>query len=267
MCAFLACRIYGCGTGRLHAGSHAATTAAASPEASAICEDTRDASQHGHAGGLHTTSNDVGSAAATAEDEQCRQRNNLQQNSCSEAEGTQRLPCPAVKALPVWPLAAELHTTDPVGGSSHRDPDSQQRACSGSSEAAHGLQKLHMHGNGTGPSMASVAALSEHDSHVSNAEKQAALFLQNSRDLLKVAVSQASTQPEDRKGLQRPHELIGRELFITASMLNHSCEPNCLVVREAGHARIVTQAPIEVTPHSDCSCRILRCLSGLQCIL
>ena len=46
--------------------------------------------------------------------------------------------------------------------------------------------------------------------------------------------------------LQRPHELIGRELFITASMLNHSCDPNCLVVREGGHASIVTQRPIQV---------------------
>ena len=53
-------------------------------------------------------------------------------------------------------------------------------------------------------------------------------------------------QAEERVRLQRPHELIGRELFITASMLNHSCNPNCLVVREQGHASIVTQRPIQV---------------------
>ena len=51
-------------------------------------------------------------------------------------------------------------------------------------------------------------------------------------------------QADDGVRLQRPHELIGRELFITASMLNHSCDPNCLVVREQGHASIVTQRPI-----------------------
>ena len=53
-------------------------------------------------------------------------------------------------------------------------------------------------------------------------------------------------QPYGSVRLQRPHELIGRELFITASMLNHSCDPNCLVVREQGHASIVTQRPIQV---------------------
>ena len=54
------------------------------------------------------------------------------------------------------------------------------------------------------------------------------------------------SQAEKIVRLQRPHELIGRELFITASMLNHSCDPNCLVVREQGHASIVTQRPIQV---------------------
>ena len=53
-------------------------------------------------------------------------------------------------------------------------------------------------------------------------------------------------QAEEGVRLQRPHELIGRELFITASMLNHACDPNCLVVREQGHASIVTQRPIQV---------------------
>ena len=53
-------------------------------------------------------------------------------------------------------------------------------------------------------------------------------------------------QAEERVRLQRLHELIGRELFITAAMLNHSCDPNCLVVREQGHASIVTQRPIQV---------------------
>lgn len=60
------------------------------------------------------------------------------------------------------------------------------------------------------------------------------------------AGDQQSSQMDDSQSLQRPHELIGRDLFITAAMLNHSCEPNCLIVREAGHAKIVTQCPIEV---------------------
>ena len=53
-------------------------------------------------------------------------------------------------------------------------------------------------------------------------------------------------QAEGSMRLQRSHELIGRELFITASMLNHSCEPNCLVVRGQGQASIITQRPIQV---------------------
>ena len=162
----------------------------------------------------------------------------------------------------MWPLASELNSPEPARGSNGRDPDCQQQACSGSSEAARGLQKLHMHDNGDVPSVGLEAALSEHGSHVSSGQTQAALVSQSHQDLHDAAVSQESRLTEGRKGLQRPHELIGRELFITASMLNHSCEPNCLVVREAGHARIVTQAPIEVNPQPDCCCGMLRCISG-----
>lgn len=41
-------------------------------------------------------------------------------------------------------------------------------------------------------------------------------------------------------------ELIGRELYITASMLNHSCRPNCLVVRSTGRSTVVAQDSIKV---------------------
>jgi hypothetical protein len=41
-------------------------------------------------------------------------------------------------------------------------------------------------------------------------------------------------------------ELIGRELHIKASFLNHSCAPNCMVRRGVGRAAIVTLRAIEV---------------------
>jgi hypothetical protein len=41
-------------------------------------------------------------------------------------------------------------------------------------------------------------------------------------------------------------DLIGRELYVAASMINHSCRPNCLVVRTTGHASVVAQDTIKV---------------------
>ncbi len=285
----------------LHAGTHAATTAAALPKASATYEDTQDAAQHRHGAEAHSVSNGFSSAAATTERKQCQQRDYLRPNDSTEADKTRRVPCPPSRALPLWPMAAELTSPSPSSIANCTDPISQRKSCSRSGEAACELQSLYMHDDEDRPSTASAEASSEHESqpqagievqgqpdapetavsqasiqpeaqsecnnHASDTQAQAAIELQGQPDAPNTAVSQASTQPEDRKNLQRPHELIGRELFITASMLNHSCEPNCLVVREAGHARIVTKAPIEVSPHPDCSCRMSRYLSWLQCIL
>ena len=41
-------------------------------------------------------------------------------------------------------------------------------------------------------------------------------------------------------------ELVGRELYITASFLNHSCAPNCCVERGAGVASISALHDVQV---------------------
>ena len=41
-------------------------------------------------------------------------------------------------------------------------------------------------------------------------------------------------------------ELVGRELHIKASFLNHSCAPNCLVMRGRGRGAVVALQPIAV---------------------
>ncbi|KAK9811310.1 hypothetical protein WJX72_001575 [[Myrmecia] bisecta] len=47
--------------------------------------------------------------------------------------------------------------------------------------------------------------------------------------------------------VERPcrEELIGRELYITASYFNHSCAPNCMVVRDAGWATVTAQQDVK----------------------
>ena len=44
--------------------------------------------------------------------------------------------------------------------------------------------------------------------------------------------------------------LIGRELHIAASFVNHACAPNCVLVREGGSATVVALRPIAVRPHT-----------------
>lgn len=55
-------------------------------------------------------------------------------------------------------------------------------------------------------------------------------------------------------------ELIGRELYIRASLLNHSCYPNCVVARSTATAAVHALRDIEVRLHAE----LLQCLN---CIL
>jgi hypothetical protein len=44
--------------------------------------------------------------------------------------------------------------------------------------------------------------------------------------------------------------LIGRELHIAASFVNHACAPNCVLMRGGGSATVVALRPIAVRPHT-----------------
>ena len=259
------CRIYGCGGGRLHAGWHAASAGAPLPEAFGTCADAQGAAQSVRGSTAETASNRLSCAADSSAQLQRQPGSNSRPSTTAEADERQCLPCAAPKPLPLWPLVAQQTGPGPGDGASYTDPVPQYDSCSSSGEAVHGLHRLHKHEDVAGPSTADATALSGCDSHASDSQQQTDSNLQGHADKFDAAASQASSQqPEDRRSLQRPHELIGRELFITSSMLNHSCEPNCMVLREAGHARIVTQAPIEVNSHSVCSYRLCCLLSKLQ---
>lgn len=259
------CRIYGCGGGRLHAGCHAALAEASLPEASGICADPQGAAERVLGSIAGTISNGLSCPADSSKQEQRQPRSSCQPSNTAEADEKQCLPCATPKPLPLWPLLAQQTCPGPGDGASCTDPGPQHEACSSSGEAAHGLQKLHVHQDGAGPSMANGTSLLGSDSLLDNSQQQTSSHLQDHADNFHASTSQArSQQPEDGKSLQRPHELIGRELFITASMLNHSCEPNCIVLRKADHARIVTRASIAVSPHSACSHGMYCFMSRLQ---
>ena len=65
-----------------------------------------------------------------------------------------------------------------------------------------------------------------------------------------------STAHDLRERAAASEELIGRELYIRASLLNHSCRPNCVVARSAATAAVHALRDIEVSPmhstHSAC---------------
>ncbi len=42
---------------------------------------------------------------------------------------------------------------------------------------------------------------------------------------------------------------MGRELFLAASYLNHSCEPNCIIRRRGAFGFISTLRAVEVLPY------------------
>ena len=256
------CRIYGCGGGRLHAGCHAA--AAPSPGAPA---DSQGVPECVRGSGFKTLSSDLSSAAVITGRKQCHEGAGLRSSNSSEADGKQQAPFLTSKPTPLWPLSAKAHTTSPSLCDGAESTGPALLPGSSSSEGAHALQRLSLHEAGCDPSTADAAAVLTHDDHVSNSRPDTAPDVSESHiDATTAGSSQPSnSRSKSKTGLQRPHELIGRELFIAASMLNHSCKPNCVVAREAGHARIVTQGPIEVSPHPDEGLPALDCARTQGC--
>ena len=163
------------------------------------------------------------------------------------------MPCSTLQNLPLWPLAAKQTKSGTNDDARDASPEAQGPSCSTSDGTAYPvsqpegirLQSQLMYEEGCEASAHAPPLWAEAD-NVSDSHQQIGTATWSHLETSNAAGSQPGNLSADEKSLQRPHELIGRELFITASMLNHSCEPNCVVVREAGHAKIVSQGPIEV---------------------
>lgn len=61
-----------------------------------------------------------------------------------------------------------------------------------------------------------------------------------------IAPAAPGTAHELRERPATSEELIGRELYITASLLNHSCRPNCVVVRGMPSGAVRAQRDMQV---------------------
>lgn len=63
-----------------------------------------------------------------------------------------------------------------------------------------------------------------------------------------VSAAANGTSHDLRDRASASEELIGRELYVRASLLNHSCRPNCVVVRSMTSGSVRALRDIEVSP-------------------
>jgi hypothetical protein len=244
------CRIYGYGGGKLHAGCHAAQSAASTADST-----TEESTPETAALEMHRRTDSA--RHTSAHDEGCHGELNFRP---AEAAGTEAQDYnPKSAATLLWPLANSTAAKEEIPHSvATAAAAGAQEASNIVAETAHAMQHLHPEDQLHSPG-ATHAARKPQQVHCSKACRNCQPPADdNGMACLPEADRRAGPQhcsgandsaAQSRQSLQRPHELVGRELFITASMLNHSCDPNCLVVRGAGHVSIVTQRPIEV-----CTC-------------
>ena len=257
------CRIYGYGGGKLHAGCHAAQSAASTADS-----ETEESTPEAAALQMHKTTDSA--RPTSAHDEGCHGELS---SRTGEAVGNEaQNHNPKTIAMLLWPLANCTAAKEefPLAAAAAAATAAAQEASNIVAETAHAMWQLHLEDQ-LHNSAATHAAREPPQNHCSKACSDcqppadsnggACLPETGSRAGPQYCSGATQSTAESRQSLQRAHELVGRELFITASMLNHSCEPNCLVVRGAGHASIITQRPIEV-----CTC-IIGDRTGRVCAL
>ncbi len=225
------CRIYGYGGGKLQAGCHAAQSATSAADS--------------------TTQRSIPEAAVlrTHELTDCAPLTSAHQG-CHEE----------LNPIPLWPLAKSTSAKEEsplaaAAAAAVQDGGNTVAKTAHAMQQLHSMDELHFFGAlqaaGEAPQVCCSGAWSNCQSLADDNDGACLLGTGSRADPQSCSAASHSTA-ERRQSLQRAHELVGRELFITASMLNHSCEPNCTVIRGAGHASIVTQRPIEVCVHSSC---------------
>ena len=253
-------RIYGYGGGKLHAGCHAAQSAASTADST-----TKESTPETAALEMHSMTNSA--RHTSAHNEGCHGELNFRPAEAAGTEAQNHNPKSA--AILLWPLAnlAAAKEEIPHSAATAAAAVRAQEASNIVAETAHAMQQLHPEGQLHSPG-ATHAARKPQPVHCSKACRNCQppaddIGMACPREAGRKAGMQhcsgaSDSAAQSRQSLQRPHELVGRELLITASMLNHSCDPNCLVVRGAGHVSIVTQRPIEV-----CTCLLNK--TGQSC--
>lgn len=93
----------------------------------------------------------------------------------------------------------------------------------------------------------------------SKATQQLPLYGTSSRSLVQ------NSAADPAAALSGGEEVIGREMYITASLFNHSCEPNCVKRREQGQALGQAQSMAAVTALRDIEVSFVLLKAQIRC--